>query len=147
MIGLKELVGIAERPGVEGIVHFALGPVSVGQAQGGADLIDAYSQFAQQRGIQLRAHGGTGTATDEHLSYPIHLGELLRQYRIRDIIDARQGNRIRGEGENHDGRIGGIDLAIGRIVGKIGRQLSASGVDGSLHIAGGGVDVAIEIEL
>ena len=45
------------------------------------------------------------------------------------------------------GRIGGIDFAVGRDAGQVGRQLAARGVDGGLHVARGGVDIAIQIEL
>ena len=45
------------------------------------------------------------------------------------------------------GRVGGVDLAIGRRTGQILRQLPGGGVDRSLDVVGGGVDVAVEIEL
>ena len=45
------------------------------------------------------------------------------------------------------GASAGFDFAIGRIAGQVGGQLAARGVDGCLHIAGGGIDVAVEIEL
>ena len=46
-----------------------------------------------------------------------------------------------------DGRIRRVHLAIRGIAGKIGRQLAARGIDGRLHVACGGIDVAAEIEL
>ena len=53
----------------------------------------------------------------------------------------------RGEREHEDGRIGRIHLAVGGIVRKVGGQIAAGGVDGRLHVARGGVDVAVQIEL
>ena len=44
-------------------------------------------------------------------------------------------------------RIGGVDLAIGRRTWQILRQLPGGGVDRSLDVVGGGVDVAVEVEL
>jgi hypothetical protein len=40
--------------------------------------------------------------------------------------------------------LGGIDLAVARIAGQIGGQISARGVDGRFHVARRGVDVAIQ---
>ena len=57
------------------------------------------------------------------------------------------GNVAGSQREQHDRRIGRIDLAIGGLPGKIGGKLAASGVDGGLNVARGGVDVAIEIKL
>ena len=49
--------------------------------------------------------------------------------------------------QQQDRRVGGIDFAIGGLAGKIGGKLAARGVDGGLHVARGGVDVAVQIEL
>ena len=54
---------------------------------------------------------------------------------------------VGGQRQDQDRRIGWVDLAIGRIAGQVGRQLAAGGVDGGLHVAGGGVDIAVQIEL
>ena len=45
------------------------------------------------------------------------------------------------------GRVGGVGLAVAGILRQVRRQLAARGVDGGLHVARGGIDVAIEIEL
>ena len=44
-------------------------------------------------------------------------------------------------------RIGRIDLAVRRVARQVRRQLAARGVDRGLHVAGGRVDVARQIEL
>ena len=49
--------------------------------------------------------------------------------------------------DHEDGRIGGIHLAVVRIVRQVGGQIAAGCVDGGLHVARGGIDVAVEIEL
>jgi hypothetical protein len=54
---------------------------------------------------------------------------------------------VRGQAEDHDRRIGGIDLAIGRIAGQVGGQIGARRVDGGLDVARRAVDVAAQVEL
>ena len=45
------------------------------------------------------------------------------------------------------GEVGRVDLAVGRRRGQVLRQLAAGGVDRGLHVVGGAVDVAVEVEL
>ena len=45
------------------------------------------------------------------------------------------------------GESDGVDLAIAGVRGQVGGKLRAGGVDGGLHVAGGAVDVAVEVEL
>ena len=54
---------------------------------------------------------------------------------------------VGGEGQNQDGRVRRIDLAIEWIARQIGRQLAARGVDRRLHIARGRIDVPVQVEL
>ena len=49
--------------------------------------------------------------------------------------------------ENENGRVGGVDLPVGRRTWQVLRQLPGGGVDRRLNVIGGGVDVAVEIEL
>ena len=49
--------------------------------------------------------------------------------------------------QDEDRRVGRIDLAIGRRARQVLRQLPRRGVDRGLDVVGGGVDVAVEIEL
>ena len=54
---------------------------------------------------------------------------------------------VGGERDLKDLLLGGIHLAVAGITGQIGRQIAARRVDGRLHIARRGVDVAIQFEL
>ena len=56
-------------------------------------------------------------------------------------------NDVGGERENQNGRVRRIYFAVGGIARQIGRQLAARRIDGGLHIACRGIDVAVEIEL
>ena len=45
------------------------------------------------------------------------------------------------------GASAGIHLPVIRIAGQVGRKLAAGSVDGGLHVASRGIDVAVEIKL
>ena len=51
------------------------------------------------------------------------------------------------DGQDQDRRIRRIDLAIGRRARQVLGQLAGGGVDRGLDVVGGGVDIAVEIEL
>ena len=57
------------------------------------------------------------------------------------------GSDVRGQGKDHDRRVGRVDLPVRRIVRQIRRELTARGIDGGLHVARRGVDVPVEVEL
>ncbi len=65
----------------------------------------------------------------------------------RRVVHLPLRQRVRGQRQNHDRRVGGIDLAVGRIARQSRRQQAARGVDRRLHVARGAVDVAGQIEL
>src|SRR5208282_92874 len=48
---------------------------------------------------------------------------------------------------DHDRRIGGIHLAVGRFGGQIRRQVATGSVDRGLYVTARGVDIAVEVEL
>ena len=64
--------------------------------------------------------------------------------RVVDVDDRRD---VRLNGQDEDGRVGRVDLAIGRRTRQVLRQLPGGGVDRGLDVVGGGVDVAVEVEL
>ena len=55
--------------------------------------------------------------------------------------------RVAGERQDHDRRVGRVDLAVGGARRQVGGQLAAGGVDRRLHVARRAIDVAIEVEL
>ena len=66
-VGLEQLVGGADRPGVAVVGDLALGPVGVGGAQHRADVFQADAEMVQHRRIHLDAHGRQRAAPDDHL--------------------------------------------------------------------------------
>ena len=101
----------------------------------------------QLGGIDLDADGGERAAADRDLADSRNLGELLLDDGGGRVVHLVGGVLVRGEPEDHDGRVGGVPLAVGGIAGEVGGQVGACGVDGGLDVAGGAVDVAAEVEL
>ena len=66
---------------------------------------------------------------------------------IGSVVNLSRRNVIRGQRQQQDRSIRRIDLAVVGLARKIGGELAASGVDGRLNVARGGVDIAVEIEL
>ncbi len=64
-----------------------------------------------------------------------------------DIVELARRMRRRGHCDDHDRRVGRVDLMVGRILAQTGRQVGARGDDRRLDVARGAVDVAIEAEL
>ena len=72
---------------------------------------------------------------------------MLREDVLRRVVDIDDRRDVRLDGQDQDRRVGGVDLAIGRRARQILRQLAGGGVDRRLNVVGGGVDIAVEIEL
>jgi len=71
----------------------------------------------------------------------------LRQLGVGVVVDFDQRQRVRLRGDDQDGRVGRIDLLVGRRVRQVLRQLSAGRVDRGLNVLRGRIDVAVEVEL
>ena len=72
---------------------------------------------------------------------------MLGENVLGGIIDIDDRRDVRLNGKDEDRRVGRIDFAIGRRTRQILRQVPRGGVDRGLDVVGGGVDVAVEIEL
>ena len=75
------------------------------------------------------------------------MGNFLGEDGIGSIVDLRGRDIVRSQREHQDRRISRISFSICGLAGKIGGKLAASRIDGGLNVAGGGVDIAIQIEL
>ena len=145
--GFEDLVVGAHLPHAVAVREMALGRVGVGGVENAADLLQADAVLVQRVGVQLDAHAGQRAAAHRHLSHAADLRQALRHDGGGRVVHVALIQHIGGEGEHEDGRIGRIHLAVGGIVGQVGGQIAAGGVDGGLHVARGGIDVAVEIEL
>ncbi len=120
--------------------------VGVGGSKRRAHVLDPDAIFGQGMRIELDAHRGQGTAENENLTDAIKLGEPLLEDIAGEIIHLTARFGLRRHGEDKDRRIGGIDLAIGRIGGQVRWQIGARCVDRRLDVARGAVDVAADVE-
>ena len=99
-------------------------------------------------GFSLHAHRGQRAAAHDHLPAPRHLRRASAAGCSRPRRTSARGRACRGgEGQDEDRRVGRVDLAVRGVVRQRRRQVAARGVDGRLHVAGGAVDVAVQVEL
>ena len=111
-----------------------------------ANLVEGQAVAVEGVRVHLDADGGQRCAANAHLADAGDLGEFLSQYGRGRIIELARPQVWRGEGQDHDGRLGGIDLPIGRLGRHAGRERSARGVDRRLHVASRVIDVAVQLE-
>lgn len=146
LLSEEKLIVVLEDAHVQAIGESAFGLIGVGAGERPADVFQADAQVAQQERIDLGADGGERGAADRNLSHAGDLRNFLGQDGFGDVVHLRLGGGVGGQSQHEDRRIGGIDLMPGGVGGQIGGQLSASGIDGGLHIAPGPIDVAVDIE-
>ena len=90
---------------------------------------------------------GQRAAAELHVADARHLQQALL-HDVRDrVVDLPWRARRRREREDHDRRLGRVDLAVSRVRAQRRGQVRARGVDRGLHVARGAVDVAVEVEL
>ncbi len=142
-----ELVVGRDHPALAVALQRSLGLVGVFGGDRGAHRLQAETHIVQGEGIGLDANRGLRRSADEDLADAFDLGQLLSHDRVGRVVHLVLGERVGGERQNQDGRVGRIDLAVVGIVGQIRRQIVASRVDGGLHVTRRGIDVAVQIEL
>ncbi len=128
-------------------VQVAFGLIDVGGDQDFSDVVQAESSAGQRRGVNLHAHRRLLTAVDGDQPHARHLRDLLRQDRIRYVVDLVERQGVRADAQGEDGRVGRVALAVGRWRRERRGQQVRRRVNRSLHVLLGRVDVAIQIEL
>jgi hypothetical protein len=147
LVGLGRLVVGVDLVVEVVVLDRALGAVGVGGGERGADVLEADAVFEQRAGIELHPHRRQGAADDVDLADAVELRQPLLQHVGGDVVHLPRGAGGRGHRQHHDRRVGGVDLAIGRIGAQAGGRVGAGGVDRRLHVARRAVDVAVEAEL
>ena len=140
------VVGV-DRIGARRAVDVALRAVDGCDRNLAADIFQRQAFGDQFCRIDLDADRRLLLTPDHYLRHAGNLADLLRELRVDGITDRGQRQRLGCRRQQQDRRIRRIDLAIGRRRGKIFRQLAAGGIDGALHIVGGAIDTAVEVEL
>ncbi|MGY4459699.1 hypothetical protein ACVWYI_003659 [Bradyrhizobium sp. LB13.1] len=147
VLGLGQLVVGVDRVGALRAVDIAFGAVDRGDRDLAAHVLHRQALGDEFRRIDLDADGRFLLAADEHLRDARELADLLGELGIDRVADAGQRQCLGGRRQQQDRRVGRVDLAVGRRRGQILRQLAARGIDGALHVIGGAVDAAVEVEL
>ncbi len=147
LIGETNLIRGGDGPGTAVVVELSLREIDVCRAEHGAHVLKAEAEMIEPGGIDVHADRGQGASTHENLSHAFHLRQFLLQDGGGGVVDVAGRDGVRGQGEHQNRRVGRIDLAPVGILRQRGGQLAAGGVDGRLHVAGGGVDVAAQVEL
>ncbi|MOA00799.1 hypothetical protein D3C78_1201740 [compost metagenome] len=97
--------------------------------------------------LQLHPHRRQGTAADLHFAHALNLGQALGEDGGRQVVELALLQHIGGQRQHHDRRLGRVDLLVGGHAAHAAGQQVARGVDGRLHVAGGAVDVPVQVEL
>ena len=147
VFGFEQLIVGENVGGSVAIGELTLGQIGVLQTQHRAHIFKAETKAVQLSRVHIHTHRRKRAAADVHLADSLNLKQsLLNDCRCRivkfcPIVDAGSKN------EDHDRRVGGIDFAVGGVVGKICRQIGASSVDRGLNVARRAVNVAVQIKL
>ncbi len=118
---LEDLVVVVDLPAMFAVVEAALGTIGVCVGERSTDCIETHAVVAELHGVQLNANGGLGAAADKHLSDALDLRDLLRQDRVRHVVDLRLRNHVRGQRKNQDWRLSWVGLAIAGILRQVRR--------------------------
>ena len=146
-LGAGDLVVGADGVGLVRAVERALGAGDVGGRDGVAQVRHAEAVGGEPGEVGLDAHGRLDAALDRDVTDAGHVAQPLGHQRVGEIGELAQRDGGRGQRQRHDRLVGRVHLGIGRGIGQVARQRRARGVDGRLHVLGGGIDVAVEHEL
>ena len=128
-------------------MHGWLRAVGVGGRQGHPHVLHPEPLGLEEGRVHVDPDRRLRPSAHENLPDPAHLGELLLEEGRGDVVHPRPAVEIGRQAEQHDRRIGRVDLPVRRVVGEVRRELAAGGVDGGLDVAGGRVDAPGEVEL
>ncbi len=98
-------------------------------------------------GVDLDPNCRQGGAGNVDLADARKLRQPLLEDVGGEIVELSRRVGRRRHGDDHDRRVGWINLMIGRILTQAGRQVDARGDDRRLNVARCAVDVAVEAEL
>src|SRR2546426_6588701 len=128
-------------------VEASLRLVHAGGRDGDPQVFEREPVRGERRGIRLDPDGRLLAAADAHDADARYLRDLLREARIRQVFHAGERERVGGERERQDRRVGGIRLAVRGWRREVHREERLRGVDGLLYLLLGHVDVQAEHEL
>ena len=147
LVTRQELIVRPDGEGLPRPLEIALRLIDVGLPEDDAQVFEAEPVGGERGGVGLHADGGPLTAADRDEPHPGELGNLLGEVRVGEILHAAQGQRVRGEGEGEDRRIGGVDLAVDGRIGQVPGKVGGGDIDRRLDLLLGHVDGMLKGEL
>ena len=147
LVGVRRLIVGVDLIVVVVVLDRALRAVGVGRGERRADVLEPDAVVKDRAGIDLDAHRRQGGARDVDLADAGKLRQPLLEDVGGKIVELPRRVRRRRHRDDHDRRVGRIDLVVGRIAAQAGRQVDARRDDARLDVARRAVDVAIEAEL
>ena len=129
------------------VVDRALRAVGVGGGERGAHVLQPDAVIVERLRVELDAHRRKARAADIDVADAAQLRKPLRQNVAGGVVHLALRHRLRGQRQDHDRRVGRIDLPVDRIARQVGRQVGAGRVDRRFDVARGAVDVAADVEL
>ena len=142
-----QLIIVVDREAAIGGVDAALGGIDGGVDEHAADVLEAHPHRGELARVDLHPDRRLLLAADRDLPDTRDLAHLLGEDVLRIVVDRCQGRGVRGEADDENWTVGGIHFPVGRWAREVLGQLAAGGVDRRLDVAGGAVDVAVELEL
>ena len=128
-------------------VDAAFRAVRIGAGERRSHVLKADAVFVEGLRNQVDPDHRQRTAAYDDLADSFDLREFLREHGRGGIIEFAACRGIGGQGQDQDRRVGGIDLAVGRVGPQAGRKVGTGRIDCGLHVARRAVDVAIQPEL
>ena len=147
IFGLINLVVAGQRVKQIAVFHAAFGRIHIHLAEQRADILQAQAGGGELGRVDLDPHGGFLRARDDDLADPFHLAEALADNFISEFKDGGGQEAVGGHAQDQNGRVGRIDLAIGRRPRQVERQFAGGGIDGGLDIARRAVHRPVQIKL
>ncbi len=97
--------------------------------------------------VDINAYRELPWPTDVDLGHAAHHRDALANERLRVLVDLGKGQHLGLEVQEQNGLIRRIDFLVRRRCRHVRRQLARGFRDCRLHILGGRVDTAVEVEL
>ena len=146
-VGGGELPGGHHRHRLVGAIQGAGGQVDVFFPHRLGHLVDPQPPAGQGLGVQLDPHGVLLLPVDQDLGHPVDHGDALGHEGVGILVDRGQGQGLGGNRQVENRLVRGINLLVGRRGGHVRGQSPGGLADGRLHVLGGAVQTAAQVEL
>ena len=142
--GAADLVVGGDGVGLMRAVERALGAGDIGGDDRRAQVLEPDAVGGEPRQIGLDADRRADAALHRHMADAGEFGEPRRHDGVGHVAQGALIDRVGGERQRDDRRVGRVHLRIKRRVGQVARQRRGGRVDRRLHVLRGRVDVAAQ---